>query len=394
MTLALADIQPATAPSPPERTGLRELVREHAERYQPILAALRDQPWRELLTASELMDALTGQGLQPSERTLRLHCAEMCDAGLIIRDGRRGYRLSPAGAEIARELTASRRIGSILYRMEETMCQLTFDPETGSGLVSINAYVLRQSLLPTLVDDIEAVFRAGLAVGDRVLLAGPGEDILGRKVPAGHVGLGTVCSLTLAALLMRRGIPTQPVFGGLLQVAEGKPSHILDMVRYDATSLSPNELFIRAHLTAVGQAARFGSGAITASVRELPMNALPRLREAHELCTRHGFPGILAVGRPGLPLMNIPVHEGRVGLLLATGLNPLACLWERNLLPGGDPDAARPMVGPADWQSLIPVTELRQQAQLLAGGWKLEAGSPQRPPPSSLQPPASSLQPS
>jgi repressor of nif and glnA expression len=360
--LASVDILPQSGASPAD---LRALVSEHAERFQPILAALRDQPWRELLTAGELMDALTAQGHNQSERTLRMHCAELCEAGLIDREGKRGYRLTAIGAEIARELTASRRLGSILYRMEETMCQLTFDPEAGEGLVSVNAYVLRQSLLPTLIDDIEAVFRAGLAVGQRVLLAGPGDDILGRAVPAGHIGLGTVCSLTLASLLLRRGVPTQPLFGGLLRIVDGRPAHILDMVRYDASSLSPNELFIRAHLTSVGQAARFGSGAVTASVRELPMSALPRLREAEERCREAGFPGIIAVGRPGQPLLNVPVHEGRVGLLLSTGLNPLACLWERNLLAGGDPDSARPMVGPADWRTLIPVHDLRARASAL-----------------------------
>lgn len=344
---------------------LRALVHEHADRFQPILAALRDQPWRDLLTAGELMDALTAQGLQPSERTLRLHCAELCEHGLIAREGRRGYRLTAVGHDIARELTASRRLGSILYRMEETMCQLTFDPEAGTGTVSINAYILPIGLLPALVDDIEAVFRAGLGVGDRVLLAAPGEDILGRAVPPGHIGLGTMCSLTLAAVLMRRGVTTQPVFGGLLQIADGRPAHVLEMVRYDATSLSPNELFIRAKLTGVAAAARSGSGAITASVRELPMSALPGLRAVTELCERHGFPGILAIGRPGLPLLNIPVHEGRVGLLLSTGLNALACLWERSAMPAGDPDAARPMVGPADWQGLIPVHSLRARAEAL-----------------------------
>jgi repressor of nif and glnA expression len=369
---ALEQPQPP-AQAPPTAGALRQHLREHAGRYQPILAALRDQPWRELLTAGQLMDALTAQGLDPSERTLRLHCAELCDLGLVAREGRRGYRLTDTGRELAREFTASRRVGAVLHRMEETVCQLSFDPESGEGLVSINAYVVRQSLLGTLVEDIEAVFRAGLAVGDRVLLAGPGEDILGREVPPGHVGMGTVCSLTLAAMLMRRGVPTQALFGGLLRVEEGRPAHLLDMVRYDATSLSPNELFIRARLTSVVEAARLGSGAITASARELPMSALPALRDAAALCADRG-----------LPLLNIPVHEGRVGLLLATGLNPLACLWERNLLAGGDPDASRPMVGPADWRSLIPVTSLRQHAQALAAGRK-----PAHPA-SSLQTPASS----
>lgn len=363
--LAAATTAPPDA-APHPHAALRALISDHAERLAPILAALRDQPWRELLTAGELMDALTAQGLNPSERTLRLHCAELCEAGLIIREGRRGYRLSAVGAELARELTVSRRLGSILYRMEETMCQLTFDPETGTGLVSVNAYVMRRSLLPTLLDDIEAVFGAGLAVGNRVLLAGPGEDILGREVAPEHVGLGTVCSLTLAALLLRRGVPTQPLFGGLLRIEGGRPAYVLDMVRYDATSLSPNELFIRSRLTSVVQAARFGSGAVTASVRTVPMSAIPLLRETQELCAARGFPGLLGIGRPGQPLLNVPMHDGRAGLLLATGLNPLACLWERNLLTGNDPDAARPMVGPVDWNDLLPVNELRQRAASLS----------------------------
>lgn len=373
MTPTVTEILPIrdepVALSAPERTAieLRSLVREHADRYHPILAALRDQPWRELLTASELMDALTAQGLNQSERTVRLHCAEMCEAGLIAREGRRGYRLTQIGSELARELTATRRLGSILYRMEETMCQLTYDPRLGEGLVSINAYVLPIALLPTLAEEVEAVFRAGLAVGDRVLLAAPGEDILGREVPAGHVGLGTVCSLTLASLLMRRGVPTTPVFGGLLRIADGVPAHVLEMVRYDATSLSPNEMFIRAHMTSVGSAARTRSGAITASFRELPMSALASLRDVADELTAAGMPGILAIGRPGQPLLNIPVHEGRVGLVLATGLNPLACLWEKAVLHASysDPDAARPMVGPADWRSLIPATDLRARAAAL-----------------------------
>lgn len=357
---------PATAPRPGP-ADLRQLVHEHADRFQPILSALRDQPWKDLLTAGELMDALTGQGQDLSERTLRLHCAELCEAGLIAREGRRGYRLTTIGAEIAREFSAPRRLGSILYRMEETMCQLSFEPEQAAGLVSVNAYVLPVALLPTLAEEVEAVFRAGLAVGDRVLLAAPGEDILGREVPPGHVGLGTVCSLTLASLLLRRGVPTQPVFGGLLRIEDGRPAHVLEMVRYDATSLSPNEMFIRAHLTSVGAAARGGTGAITASFRELPMSALPALKAVQGELAQAGFPGILAVGRPGLPLLNIPVHEGRVGLVLATGLNPLACLWEKAVLHASysEPDSARPMVGPADWHTLVPVTDLRARAAAL-----------------------------
>lgn len=343
---------------------LRELLLQHGERYQPILAALRDQPWKELVTSRDLLEILSSQGLDWSERTLRLYLAEMAEVGLIERHGRRGYRLAPAGAEVARELTVSKRLGSILYHMEETVCRVGgdggFDLARGGGLVSINAYVIPLGIIAPLIDDLDAVFKAGLAVGSRLLFAAPGEDILGREVPAGCVGLGTMCSLTLAGMLLRRGVPTHPIFGGLLQMQGGQPAHFLEMIRYDATSLSPNEVFIRANFTSVSQAARSGNGAITASFREVPMGALNNLKAVEDDCRRSGFQGFLHIGRPGQPVLNIPVHEGRVGLILATGLNPLASLWERDHrvlhLEG-----SRPMVGPAPYEQLITTAEFRKR---------------------------------
>jgi len=356
--------------APVSASELRELLRLHGERFRPILAALRDQPWKELVTTRDLLDALSSQGLELSERTLRLYLSEMAEVGLIERHGRRGYSLAPAGAEVARELTIARRLGSILYHMEETMCQITFDLARGAGLVSINAYVVPRLMLEPLCREMEAVFSAGLTIGGRVLFAAPGEDILGRQVPADCVGLGTMCSLTLAGMFMQRGIPSHAMFGGLLQVENGKPEHFLEMIRYDATTISPNEAFIRANLTSVSAAAHGGRGAITASFREVPMSAAPRLREIVKECEAAHFPGILLVGRPGQPVLNIPVHESRVGVILATGLNPLASFWERTLFTRSahDPqapfrlDISRPMVGPVPYEQLIPYHEFRMRA--------------------------------
>jgi repressor of nif and glnA expression len=167
---------------------------------------------------------------------------------------------------------------------------------------------------------------------------------------------------------MRRGVPTHAIFGGLLHVENGKPEHFLEMIRYDATSLSPNEVFIRSNLTSVSAAAKTGNGAITASFRELPMSALPAAREVMKECEQANFPGIMCIGRPGQPLLNIPVHEGRVGMILSTGLNPLASLWEHDRsapgrgMPGLLLSSSRPMVGPAPYEQLIPYQDFRARA--------------------------------
>jgi HTH-type transcriptional regulator, global nitrogen regulator NrpRI len=363
------DLFVARSGTPVSAQEVRDLMQQHGERYQPILAVLRDQPWKELVSTRDLMDSLSAQGLDLSERTLRLYLAEMAEIGLIERHGRRGFRLAEAGVEAARELTIARRLGSMFYRMEETMCRLSFDLAGSKGLVSINGYVIPREFAAVLCDELEAVFAAGLAVGSRVLFAAPGEDILGRTVPPGCIGLGTMCSLTIAGMFMRRGIPSHPIFGGLLHVDGGKPQHFLEMIRYDATTLSPNEVFIRANFTSVGKAARTGSGAITASFREAPMSSLPQLREVVKECEAAAFPGIMLVGRPGQPLMNIPVHEGRVGVVLTTGLNPLASLWEHAGHRGNAAfrlETSRPMVGPAPYEQLIPYREFRKRATAAA----------------------------
>jgi repressor of nif and glnA expression len=102
-------------------------------------------------------------------------------------------------------------------------------------------------------------------------------------------------------------------------------------------------------------------GAITACYREVPAAALPVVRELQADCEAAGFPGILQIGRPGQPLLNVPPNEGRAGILLATGLNPVACLWENDRRID-----SRPMVGPVDYTRLVPWRDLRHLIAALA----------------------------
>jgi repressor of nif and glnA expression len=40
---------------------------------------------------------------------------------------------------------------------------------------------------------------------------------------------------------------------------------------------------------------------------------------------------VLTVGSPGTPLLDIPVSQGRVGLIVAAGLNPIAAVEEQGV---------------------------------------------------------------
>jgi repressor of nif and glnA expression len=41
--------------------------------------------------------------------------------------------------------------------------------------------------------------------------------------------------------------------------------------------------------------------------------------------------GVLSIGRPNCPLLDIPVSEGRTGMITIDGLNPIAALHEAGI---------------------------------------------------------------
>ena len=117
-------------------------------------------------------------------------------------------------------------------------------------------------------------------------------------------------------------------FGGVLEFHQGQPSRYrLDLLWH----LSDLEIFIKGRLTSVREAARTGHGRIGASFREIPSAALsemsPILRQLKEI----GLGGVLLLGKPNQPLLEFPVEEGRTGLIVSGGLNPISAIEEAGI---------------------------------------------------------------
>lgn len=84
-------------------------------------------------------------------------------------------------------------------------------------------------------------------------------------------------------------------------------------------------------MTNVRGTAGKSSGIITASFREIPSVALHDARRVLNRLQRAGMGGVLMIGRPGQPLLDISVAEGRTGFIVAGGLNPLAAVVEAGI---------------------------------------------------------------
>jgi repressor of nif and glnA expression len=195
---------------------------------------------------------------------------------------------------------------------------------------------------------VKRILDAGLGMGKYVAMAPAGTRLAGHEIPRCRVGFGTVCSVTLNGVLKNAGIPTVSRFGGLLEMRDRKPYRFTQIIQYDGTTIDPIEIFIKGKMTSVGEVARTGNGTIGASFREIPAAALPRAQEAIAKMTRIGLNGVLLIGMPGESILGVPVQQGRVGLVVAAGLNPIAAVEE-----SGTPTENHAMAELYDFDKLV-----------------------------------------
>ncbi len=272
-----------------------------------------------------------------SPRAIRLYLQEMEHEGLVqpARRGRSGgSAITPRGLREISDALVMDRIGLTSARIDELAFRMNFNPDLAhpAGLVVLNMTFIAEKDFAAAVAEMVPVFTAGLAMGDHVALFRPGENAGSFQVPAGRIGIGTVCSVTVNGVLLNGRIPTLSRFAGILELYGGRPVRFTDLIAYEGTSLDPLEIFMKSGLTRVREAARTGNGRITASYREIPGFAVG---EAEKLLLRMravGLNGLLMLGKPNQPLLGITPQEGRIGMIVVGGLNPCAAFHEAGVV--------------------------------------------------------------
>ncbi|HUT35119.1 MAG TPA: NrpR regulatory domain-containing protein [Planctomycetota bacterium] len=320
-------------------------------RAASILRALRDagRP----LGASRLARDLEAMGIDMSQRTVRYYLAMLDQAGMTRSCGKKGREITPLGQQEVANSFVAEKVGFIAAKMDELACQMTFQARRRCGTIIINYSTIPADHIARAVAEMTVVFEADLGMGRFVAVARPGETLGRYTAPEGQFAVGTVCSVSINGILLSEGIPAASRFAGLLEVSGGQPARFTEMIHYDGTSLDPLEVFISGRMTTVREAARTGQGVIGASFREIPAVAVPRVRKVCARLAQIGLGGILLVGKPNRPLLEIPVPEGRAGLVVVGGLNPLAAVEE-----AGIPTRNRALTGLFEFERLTSFREL------------------------------------
>ncbi len=300
--------------------------------------------------AAKLTQRLRAMGLELRPRTVRAHLLSLDREGLTSMVSRRqGRQLTERGRRELTNADAFSKLGFVAAKVDDLGYRMSYSTRSGRGTVVTNMALIRDRDLSRALLHVAPAFRAGLAVSDRLAVVRAGETIGSFTVPLGSVVLATICSVTVNGVLLSSGIPVTSRFGGLLEMRDGVPVRFVDVIEYRGTTVDPLEVFIGAGMTEVSQCAKTGSGIIGASFREIPAGAGALAKRVLARLHERGLGGDLAMGEGSLPLFDIPVTEGRTGLIVMGGLNPLAILREV-----GVPATTRSLSGLADISSFMP----------------------------------------
>ena len=295
-----------------------------------ILRILKEN--REPVGARIIARRMQEEGILLSEGTVRYHLRLLDERGLTHLVGRRdGRTITDRGiAEIDNAMVQD-KVGLAISRIEIMAYKTTFNPENGQGLLPVNVSYFPQQIFKDALKIMKPAFGSALAVSDRVAVAGENERLGDTLVPAGRVGLATVCSLVINGVLLKAGIPMDSKFGGIIQMKNRKPLRFVELIHYSGSSLDPSEAFIRAEMTSVQQVIEKGEGNILANFREVPALCRPLVEELIGKLRRFGIEGVISIGNVSEPVCQVHVDVNKMGMILIGGLNPVACVQEAGI---------------------------------------------------------------
>jgi hypothetical protein len=304
--------------------------------------------------ATKISEILDKSGLGLRARSVRFHLLKMDRLGLTqSTDKHEGRRITEAGKKELKRVGVLRKVGFVASKMDELSYRMSLDAASGSGSVVFNVATIQKNDLSRAIHHIRPVFSSGLTIGDRIAIRLAGGHIGGKEVPRGRVALTTVASVTVNGVFLRAGIPVTSRFGGLVEMEHGIPKRFVEIIEYQGTSIAPHKMFIMAAMTKVGLCANGGSGVVCAGFREFPSVAIEKAKELNAALGRLNLNGILAIGRPDRPLLDIPVGNGRTGMITLDGLNPFAVLHE-----AGVPLDITPLSGLEELSAFVPFKDV------------------------------------
>lgn len=280
-------------------------------KYVEVLRILKEHP--DPMGAKRLSELMAERGFVLSDRAVQYYLSYLDTMGFTEKVGNLGRILTPLGLVETDNALVDDRIGFIISKLERLAYRSTFDPVTSTGDVAYNLSIVPLEAAENIKAAFDEVARAGCGFFNsyRMIDHDP-------RIPSGHVGFMTICSIAMDGVFQRRGIPVRMAFGGRLEIENGTPRQFRDLIGYRGTTIDPLELFINSGLTSISSFVGSKTGIALANVREVPCAARPQVEETIRQMNACGFVFPVTLGNH---VFNLPPNPYRLSIVALSGLN-------------------------------------------------------------------------
>ncbi len=271
--------------------------------------------------ARAISDSLSNRGYDLGERAVRYNLKILDELGFTKKQGYSGRMLTPIGIRELNDALVDDRIGFVNTRIEEYMFRTSLDIVRDGGDAIVNTSLIDKDDFEKVATVLKDAFNAGYTISKRILVLDEQEELTSLKVPTGCLCIATLCSITLDGMLMKKGIPANTSFAGVVEVREGRPLEFIDLIAYAGSSIDPMRVFMARRITRAADAVYRGSGRLLANVREIPLAAAEQAEGLLSNARSCGLHGLIEIGRPGEPILGCPISPGRLGIAFYAGVN-------------------------------------------------------------------------
>jgi repressor of nif and glnA expression len=276
-----------------------------------ILRILREH--QEPVGAKRLSEVMAERGFVLSDRAVQYYLSYLDEMGFTRKIGNRGRVLTPAGRAETESALVEERIGYIISKLERLAFRSTFNPETATGDVAYNLSIVPEDQLAGVCAAFDEVLARGIGFFSSYRIVD--DD---PRVPSGHAGIITVCSITMDGVLQRRGVPVKMAYGGRIAVRNFEAVEFVDLIGYRGTTVDPLWLFITAGMTSIRNVTATGRGIALANVREVPADAHDLVQQTAGLMRESGFLFPVSMGSG---IFNLRPNPYRLSIIAFSGMN-------------------------------------------------------------------------
>ncbi len=280
------------------------------------------------LGARLIADELQNRGYAIGERAVRYHLRILDERGFTKKHGYIGRTITELGQKELNDALISDRLDLVITRIEELVYKTTYDLREKKGDVIVNVSIIDKSDYEKAMDVLKYAIDAGISISPRIRIVDEDSEEDDIFIPDGKFAIANVCSITYDGILLKNGIPSTPLYGGLMQMEARQPVSFVDIIGYSGTSIDPIKIFINRHSTSVLDYIENGTGKLLANLRHIPGSAREKAQEVMELAKESDISGYLEIGQTSEDVFNVPMERGKAGIPVIVGSNAIAAIAE------------------------------------------------------------------